>query len=138
MKRIHHVAIALENLDDALEKYEAGLGITGTPVEEVPAQKVFRAMLQLDNSVLELISPSSPDSPIARFLEKKGGGLHHVCIEVENLTAAVSGMEKAGFRLIESEPSPIGHGMEAVFLHPASSGGVLLELVAKIQGSART
>jgi len=133
MKRLHHIAIAVENLEELVEKYSAGLDIGGISVEEVPSQGVYRAMCRLDNSNIEFVAPLSDDSPITRFLEKTGGGLHHICIEVDNLADAIKGVKDAGFRTIGEEPSPIGHGLEAVFLHPGSSGGVLLELVARVK-----
>ena len=133
MKRLHHIAIVVDNLEEIIGKYGDGLDIGGISVDEVPSQGVYRAMCSLDNSMIEFVSPLGDNSPVSRFLEKTGGGLHHICLEVDNLEAAIKGAKDAGFRTIGEKPSPIGHGLEAIFLHPASSGGVLLELVAKLE-----
>jgi LAO/AO transport system kinase len=125
--RIDHLGIAVKNLDDALAFY-AAIGLTATQRETVEAEKVNVAMLPAGDSRIELLEPSAPDSPISKFLEKRGGGLHHVALKVPDLRAAVDRLRASGARLL-NEPREGAGGHLYVFVHSASTGGVLLELI---------
>jgi LAO/AO transport system kinase len=125
--RIDHLGIAVKSLQEALGFYES-LGLQAASRESVAAEKVLVAMLPAGESRLELLEPSAPDSPIAKFLEKRGPGLHHVALRVPDLNAAVERLRASGARLL-NEPRPGAGGHLYVFIHPASTGGVLMELI---------
>jgi LAO/AO transport system kinase len=124
---LDHLGIAVRNLADAIPFYES-LGLAIADRETVPAEKVDVAMLPAGDSRLELLEPTAPDSPIAKFLEKRGPGLHHIALRVPDLNAAVSRLKAGGARLL-NEPRTGAGGHTYVFVHPASAGGVLLELI---------
>jgi methylmalonyl-CoA epimerase len=117
----------VKSLQEALGFYES-LGLQAASRESVAAEKVLVAMLPAGESRLELLEPSAPDSPIAKFLEKRGPGLHHVALRVPDLNAAVERLRASGARLL-NEPRPGAGGHLYVFIHPASTGGVLMELI---------
>jgi methylmalonyl-CoA epimerase len=125
---IDHLGIAVKSLAQARKFYEQ-LGIKIAGEEEVPGEKVKVAMLDLGESRIELLEPTSADSVIAKFLEKRGEGLHHVALHVPDLKAAVATLKANGARLISDEIKVGAGGHHYVFVHPASTGGVLLELV---------
>lgn len=127
---LHHIAIAVEDLDDALAFYRDALGIPVTERREVEAEGVEIAFLPVGDSELELLRPLDPENSIGRFLTKRGEGIHHVCMEVEDITAAVAQMEAEGARMateIRSHPD----GTQYAFVHPKSTHGVLMELYQK-------
>lgn len=126
--KIDHLGIAVRSLDAALKFYEGVLGIGAGHRETVATEKVNVAMLPVGGPRLELLEPTEPESAIGRFLEKRGEGLHHVALLVPDLTAAVDRLKAAGARLI-NEPRRGAGGHLYVFVHPASTGGVLLELI---------
>lgn len=126
--KIDHLGIAVRSLDTALKFYEGVLGIGAGHRETVATEKVNVAMLPVGGPRLELLEPTEPESAIGRFLEKRGEGLHHVALLVPDLTAAVDRLKAAGARLI-NEPRRGAGGHLYVFVHPASTGGVLLELI---------
>jgi len=126
--KIDHLGIAVKSLDAALQFYTGVLGIEAAPRENVAGEKVNVAMLPCGGPRLELLEPAGADSPIGRFLEKRGEGLHHVALLVDDLAAAVERLTAAGARLL-NEPRRGAGGHLYVFIHPASTGGVLLELI---------
>ena len=126
---LDHVAIAVPSLAAALPTFEALTGATGSTPESVSAQGVSVAFLGDGPGKLELIEPSSPTSGVARFLEKRGPGLHHIAYRVADLAATLERLTAAGVELIDSVPRPGAHGHQVAFIHPRSSGGVLVELV---------
>ncbi len=128
MQRLHHIGIAVENLDEAVKVYQTFLNDVEIHREEVPSQKVKVAAVHLRESSIELLEPTSDDSPIAKFIQKKGTGIHHICVEVDDIAGALSKLESSGYRLIDREPREGAMGMKVAFLHPKSTGGVLLEL----------
>jgi len=130
--RIDHVGVAVESIDSALALYRA-LGLSETRREEVPGQKVVAAFLPVGESRIELLEPSGDDSPIAKFLEKRGEGLHHVCFGVDDLENALAELAGRGFRLIHSAPIPGADGKRVAFLHPEAGHGVLIELAEEGQ-----
>jgi methylmalonyl-CoA/ethylmalonyl-CoA epimerase len=128
VQRIHHLGIAVKNIEESLKIYQTFLKEPDIHLEEVPQQKVKVAAIHLGDSSLELLEPTSPESPIAQFIEKKGAGIHHVCIEVDDIDEALKNLADAGFRLIDKTPKDGAMGMKIAFVHPASTGGVLLEI----------
>ena len=128
MTQIDHLGIAVKSLAEAKRFYE-NLGLTVMPEEVVEAEKVRVAMVPVGESRIELLEPTVPESTIAKFLEKRGPGLHHVALQVTNLAEAVERLRAAGTRLINEEIKVGAGGHRYVFVHPASAGGVLVELV---------
>jgi methylmalonyl-CoA epimerase len=128
MTEIDHLGIAVRSLAEAKKFYET-LGLEVMPEEVVEGEKVRVAMVPLGESRIELLEPTTPDSTIAKFLEKRGPGLHHVALQVTNLVERVEELKAAGMRLINDEVQIGAGGHMYVFVHPSSTGGVLLELV---------
>jgi len=125
---IDHIGIAVKSLDGALQFWEKSLGIKSTGVEEVAEQKVKTAFLPVKDTEVELLEPTADDSPVAKFIEKKGEGIHHLAIRVENLEEALSELKSQGVRLIDEHPRRGAGGAMIAFIHPSATGGVLLEL----------
>jgi len=125
---IDHVGIAVKSIDGALKFWETSLGIKCTGVEEVAEQKVKTAFLPIEDSEVELLEPTADDSPVAKFLEKKGEGVHHLAIRVDDLEKALSELKTQGVRLIDERPRKGAGGAMIAFVHPSAAGGVLLEL----------
>ena len=126
--KIDHVGIAVSSIDEAIGLYLDGLGIEEVEREEVPSQKVNTASLKVGESTIELVEATDPESPIAKFIEKKGTGIHHLALEVEDIEAALGRLKEKGYRLIDETPRPGAGGKKIAFLHPKSTSGVLLEL----------
>ena len=134
---ISHVGIAVKDLKVAIEKYKLLTGSDPESVEEVVDQKVRVAIFSESNANqiggrLELLEATSPDSPIARFVEKKGEGIHHICVYVDDIEAKLAELENAGLKLIDKHPRVGAGGTKIAFVHPADMGGVLLELEEKV------
>jgi methylmalonyl-CoA/ethylmalonyl-CoA epimerase len=125
---LHHVAVVVADLDEALVRYQT-LGFTGSERFVLAEQAVEVATLRSGTGWIELIRPTDPSGPIARYLAKRGEGVHHVAYAVPNLTAALKGLEAVGIRLIDATPRTGAHGWRIAFIHPESCGGVLTELV---------
>lgn len=128
---VSHVGIAVENLERSIDIYARLTGIATPLIVDVPDQKVRVAIFDRPNSAggrVELVAASSPDSPIARFLAKHGEGLHHLCIYVEDIAARLAELKAEGIRLIDTEPRLGAEGEKIAFVHPAATGGVLIEL----------
>jgi methylmalonyl-CoA epimerase len=130
MTRLDHIGIAVKSLE-AAKIYEA-LGLTVGHTETVETQKVRTAFLSVGDSNLELLEPTSPDSPIAKFIEKRGEGIHHICLRVDDIEAHLARLKAEGYRLINEAPVPGAHGCRVAFLHPAAGNGVLIELSEKV------
>jgi methylmalonyl-CoA epimerase len=128
---IDHLGIAVKSLAQARKFYEL-LGLEIAEEEVVPQEKVKVAMVELGESRIELLEPTSPDSVIAKFLEKRGEGLHHVALHVPDLNRAVEQLKSSGARLISDEIKIGAGGHLYVFVHPSSAGGVLVELVQEV------
>ena len=124
---IDHLGMAVHSIEEASGLYRDVLGLQGGPVEEIPSQKVRVAFFQLGQTRIELLEPTDEDSPIAKFLEKRGPGLHHVAYLVDDLSATLAALKSAGLRLIDEQPRPGAHGMQIAFAHPKSTSGVLTE-----------
>jgi methylmalonyl-CoA/ethylmalonyl-CoA epimerase len=127
--KLHHIGIAVSSLAAARPVFEKLLGKPADSEEVVEEQKVRVAMFQVGESRLELLEATSEDSPLARSLAKRGQGLHHVAVAVEDLAGTLRKLESAGFRLINREPRRGAGNEQVAFLHPASTAGVLIELV---------
>jgi len=132
-RRIDHVAIIVRNIEQALVFYRDTLGITPSEIKEVPTEQVRIAFLPMGGpggSELELIKPITPNSSLTRFLEKRGEGLHHICLEVADIDAALAEMQEKGVPVLDKQPRIAASG-RAIFLHPKGTNGVLLELLEK-------
>lgn len=127
--KINHLGIATKGIDDALKFWSEALGLENVHTEIVEDQKVRVAMLPLGESRIELLEPTGDDSPISKFLEKRGGGIHHIAVEVDDIAAALAKLKSQGMRLIDEEPRVGAEGCLVAFVHPSASNGVLLELV---------
>lgn len=127
--KIDHLGIATRGIEEALRFWEDALGLENVHTETVDDQKVRVAMLLLGESRIELLEPTSDDSPISRFLDKRGGGLHHIAIRVDDIEAALARLKEKGMRLIDESPRIGAEGCRVAFVHPSAANGVLLELV---------
>ena len=125
---IDHIGIAVKSIDGALKFWESTLGIKCTGVEEVAEQKVKTAFLPVRDTEVELLEPTSDESPVAKFIEKKGEGIHHLAIRVDDLQKALDELKAQGVRLIDEKPRKGAGGASIAFIHPSAAGGVLLEL----------
>jgi methylmalonyl-CoA/ethylmalonyl-CoA epimerase len=126
---LDHVAIAVADLGAAQPLYEALLGVAGSPVERVDAQGVDVVFIGEGAGRIELIAPTGPDTPVARHLERRGPGLHHLAYRVPDLEAALRTLTARGVLLIDERPRAGAHGRRVAFVHPKGTGGVLIELV---------
>ena len=127
--KINHLGIATNNIEEALKFWGGALGLENVHTEIVEDQKVRVAMLPLGESRIELLEPTSEDSPISKFLAKRGGGIHHIAVEVEDIEASLAKLKGQGMRLIDESPRIGAEGCLVAFIHPSSTNGVLLELV---------
>jgi methylmalonyl-CoA/ethylmalonyl-CoA epimerase len=130
IKRIDHIAIVVENLDNALVVYRDALGMTVTGVREMPDQHVKMAFLPVGDSEIELLEPLHADSGIGKYLAKRGEGMHHVCLEVDDIEATLADLKSKGAQLIDETPKRGAYGRIA-FIHPKGAHGVLVELVQR-------
>ena len=128
LTKINHIGIAVKSLDDAIPFYRDNLGMALAGIEEVTEQKVRVAMLQVGESMIELLEPTAEDSPVARYIEKNGTGIHHIAYEVSDIESAIAKLLVDGARLIDEKPRHGAHGSRIAFIHPKSSNGVLTEL----------
>lgn len=135
VKRIDHVAVVVRDLDAALRFYRDMLGIAPSRVLDFPLEGVRIAFLPLggaNGSEIELLEPMNPEGGVARFLEQRGGGLHHICLEVPDIDRALEELRTAGAQVLDETPRPTAEG-RGIFLHPKGTGGVLLELVQRTE-----
>ena len=130
--KIDHLGIATKGIDEALKFWSDALGLENVHTEIVEDQKVRVAMLPLGESRIELLEPTSEDSPISKFLEKRGGGIHHIAVAVEDIEASLAKLKANGMRLIDESPRVGAEGCLVAFVHPSSANGVLLELVQSV------
>jgi len=133
--KIDHLGIAVKSIDTSLTFYRDVLGIEVSGRENVDDQGVTVALLPVGDSRIELLQPSADESPVGRFIAKRGEGLHHICYEVEDLESKLSEMKSSGVRVLEGYPRRGAEGKLVAFLHPASANGVLVELVQKADAS---
>ena len=126
--RIEHIGIAVKDLDAAVRSYEALFGLTCYHIEEVKDQKVRTAFFRIGETKIELLESTDPDGPVAKFIEKRGEGVHHIALAVEDVTEGLRHAERSGAELIDHEPRPGAEGLRIAFLHPRSTLGVLTEI----------
>jgi methylmalonyl-CoA/ethylmalonyl-CoA epimerase len=126
--KLDHIGIAVANVEEALAFYRDALGLEIEAPEDVATQRVRAHFIPAGEAALELLEATAPDSPIAKFVEKRGPGLHHITLRVEDIRAALAQLKARGVRLIDDEPRPGAHGSLVAFIHPSSAHGVLVEL----------
>jgi methylmalonyl-CoA/ethylmalonyl-CoA epimerase len=128
IKRIDHIAIVVDDLDSALGFWRDALGLELQAVEDIPEQASTVAFMPAGGSEVELVKPTTDDSGVARYLQKRGPGIHHICFEVENIDSALAELKAKGVRLINETPLTGADGKRLAFIHPESTHGVLVEL----------
>lgn len=128
LKKINHIAIAVNNLEEAAKFYQEVMGLTLSGVEVVSAQKTKVGFFKIGESNIELVQPAEPDSPLTKFLETKGQGIHHICFEVDDVESEVRSFIEKGAAMVDQKPRPGAHNTKVAFVHPKSSSGVLIEL----------
>ena len=129
--RLDHVGVAVRSLEQALAPYRDGLGLAVQEIEEVATEQVRVAFLPAGDTRIELLEPTGTDSAIARFLDRRGEGIHHICFQVDDIEAALTRLRAAGVRLVDEVPRPGAGGCRVAFVHPKGMAGVLVELVEK-------
>lgn len=129
VKRIAHLGVAIKDLESPKKLYGGSLNLEHKGDEVVASQKVQVSFFKVGESNIELLLPTAPDSPVAKFLENKGEGFHHLALEVEDIDGAVQELKAAGVRLIDETPREGAHGTRVAFIHPKSTFGLLVELV---------
>lgn len=128
VKSIHHVAVVVEDMEKSLAFWRDALGMELHELRDVPAEKSQVAFLPLDGAEVELVMPTSDDSGIAKYLAKRGAGMHHICLQVDDIVGMLSQLKSKAIRLINEEPRKAEDGKQYAFIHPESTGGVLVEL----------
>jgi len=128
VKKLDHLGIVVADLDAARAFYEKALGITCTHVEDLPERGLRVAFLPVGDTRIELITPLHPQSEVSKFLETRGAGLHHICFETSDVNAASADLKAQSVKLTQDAPRPGAHHTMVTFVHPKSSGGVLVEL----------
>src|SRR5574337_1109174 len=129
VRRIEHIAVAVKDVNASVKLFEALLGMKGSEIETLPEEHVKVAFFELEGSRLELVQGIDSDNPMSKFIESRGEGLHHICLEVEDLPRTLGLLHAAGFPLIDSAPRAGSRGRRVAFVHPKGCGGVLIELV---------
>ena len=128
VKQINHVAVVVDNMEKALSFWRDALGMELHELRDVPAEKSQVAFLPLEGSEVELVQPTTDDSGIAKYLTRRGAGMHHICLEVDDIEGMMSQLKSKGIRLINDEPRTAADGKMYAFIHPESTSGVLVEL----------
>lgn len=128
IKAINHVAVVVDNMEKSLTFWRDALGIDLHELRDVPAEKSQVAFLPLAGAEVELVMPTSDDSGIAKYLAKRGPGMHHICLEVDDILGMLAQLRSKNIRLINEEPRTAADGKQYIFIHPESTGGVLVEL----------
>lgn len=128
IKSIHHVAVVVDDMEKSLTFWRDALGMELHELRDVPAEKSQVAFLPLAGAEVELVMPTSDDSGIAKYLTKRGPGMHHICLEVDDIDGMLAQLKEKSVRLINEEPRAAADGKKYVFIHPESTGGVLVEL----------
>lgn len=127
--KINHVGLATESTEQALAVFSRGLGLPVSGTEDVPGDAVRVTFLPVGESRFELLEPVGAEGPLQKFLEKRGPGIHHICLEVEDLTGMLERLREQGVELIDEAPRPGANGTVVAFIHPSAASGVLIELV---------
>ncbi len=134
IKKVNHIGIAVSSLDAQIPFYRDILGLESLGTEEIPDQKVKVSMFAVGEVKIELLEPTSPESPIAKFLEKKGDGIHHIAYETEGIVSEIKHMEDMDIQMLDKTARDGAHGTKIAFLHPKSSGRVLTEICQEEEG----
>ena len=129
IEKISHIGIAVKSMEEALSVFRDGIGLEVISTDEVETQKVRVAFLPVGETRFELLEPTADDSPIAKYLENRGEGIHHIALKVTNIEESLAQLKEKGVRLVNKEPVPGAHGTRIAFLHPKGTRGVMLELV---------
>ena len=129
IKKINHIAMAVKDLDQAAKFYQNTLGLPLSGIEVVAEQKTKVGFLKIGESNIELVQPAEPGSPLDKFLETRGPGIHHICLEVDDLEAEIKSLLDKGAVMIDQKPRLGAHHSKVAFIHPKSSNGILIELV---------
>lgn len=132
--RLDHIAVAVTNLEEALQFYKSEFGLECLGIEEVAEQGVRVAKLDVGNTHIELLEPLGEDTPVGKYLKQRGPGLHHICIGVRDIESKLACLKEAGTRLIDQTPKLGAGGAKIAFVHPKSTGGVLVELSQPQEG----
>ncbi|MEO0069455.1 MAG: methylmalonyl-CoA epimerase [candidate division WOR-3 bacterium] len=132
IKKVAHIAIAVNNVDDAAKFYTENLGLKMEGKENVPHRKVTVGFIQIGETKIEFVQPDASDAPVAKFLAERGPGLHHICFEVDDIDAEFRRLKDAGVKIIDPEPQKGAAGTKTFFIHPKSTNGVLIELSQRI------
>jgi len=125
---LDHIGIAVSNISEALAFYRDALGLEVEAPEEVPSQRVRAHFIPAGESAIELLEATAEDSPIAKYIARRGPGVHHITLRVDDISAALAQLKARGVRLIDETPRPGAHGSQVAFIHPSSAHGVLVEL----------
>lgn len=128
IKKIDHIGVVVNDIEEALKIYQRALGLNLAKVQERPDQAVMIAFLPTGESEIELVQPLTDDSGVAKFLQRRGEGVHHVCLEVDDIEKALAGLREKGLQLIDETPRPGPEGEKFAFIHPKGTHGVLIEL----------
>ena len=131
IKKVDHIGVAVRSIEESARIYTEGLGITLGHIENVPQDKVRVGFLPIGESEIELVQPTDPTSTVAGFIEKRGEGVHHICLEVDNIDETINSLAEQGFALIDKQARPGSSGRRIAFLHPKAANGVLIELSQK-------
>jgi methylmalonyl-CoA/ethylmalonyl-CoA epimerase len=131
LSHIEHIGIAVKSIEESRKYYEDILGLKCYAIEEVPDQNVKTAFFMIGQTKLELLESTDPEGPIGKFIEKKGEGIHHIAIAAENLRDSLNELKEKDIKLIDEKPRKGAEGLNIAFLHPKSTGGVLIELCEK-------
>lgn len=128
IKKIHHLAIAVDHLEEVAGFYQDVLGLAFSGPETVAAQKTKVGFIEIGQFSIELVQPTEEGSPLAKFLNTKGPGMHHICFEVDDIEAEVKRLLERGVAMVDAKPRPGAHGSKVAFIHPGATSGVLIEL----------
>lgn len=128
IRRLDHIAIAVPDMEAAIARFVDDLGIELAGREDVPSESTSTAFLPIEGTKIELIHPIAGEGPVAAYLEKRGGGLHHLCFETDDIEGDMARLKSKGYRFLSETPKPGAHGTRVAFIHPKSCGGVLIEL----------
>jgi methylmalonyl-CoA/ethylmalonyl-CoA epimerase len=127
--KLDHIGVAVRDLEQRLAPYRDALGLSGAHTEEVPTEQARVGFIPLGESEIELLEPTSPDGVLARYMDKRGEGIHHIALAVDDCQATLYRLKAAGIRLVDEAPRPGSRGTKVAFIHPSAMGGVLIELV---------
>ncbi|MCK6513118.1 methylmalonyl-CoA epimerase [Myxococcota bacterium] len=136
IKKLDHIAIAVRNIETASKFYTEHLGLSIAKIEEVPTEKVRVAFIQVGDIWIELLEPTAEDSPISKFLDKRGEGLHHLCLQTHDIQESITNLHQHGVRMLDESPRIGAKGTQVAFVHPKANAGVLTELVQYPEGES--